>query len=148
MTGRIKAEDKIMVAETFGELSISHLAQRVFQNLSDGEKQRVLIARAIVQGTPFIFMDEPVAYVDSPGKIGVMHLISQLATKYGKGVLMATHDIESAFNHADRLWLLGEEKAFLEGSPVSLIENDSVNKFFDRDHVVFDKESRRFIFKP
>lgn len=147
MTGRLSQEDKRIVEDTFLQLSISHLSDAVFQKLSDGEKQRVLIARAIVQQTPFIFMDEPVAFVDSPGKIGIMHLIKQLAEKYSKGVLIATHDLESALNYGDKLWLLGYERSFEEGSPAHLVNSGSFNKFFDRENVTFDIQSRRFIFK-
>ena len=147
MTGRITREDQRIVEDTFSRLSVRHLSGSVFRKLSDGEKQRVLIARAIVQETPFIFMDEPVAFIDSPGKVLIMHLVRELADTYGKGVLMATHDLESAFRFADRLWLLGKEHAFEEGKPSELAEAGSLNRFFDHENVVFDKNSNRFILK-
>ena len=146
MTGRVTLEDKLIVEDTFTQLSINHLSDSVFQKLSDGEKQRVLIARAIVQETPFIFMDEPVAFIDSPGKIGIMYLIKQLAEKYNKGVLMATHDLESALTYGDRLWLLGNDGKFEEGQPNQLVDSGSFNRFFDRENVTFDKDTHRFIF--
>jgi iron complex transport system ATP-binding protein len=144
MISSITAEDRRIVGDTFQRLSVSHLSDAVFQKLSDGEKQRVLIVRAIAQETPFIFMDEPVAYIDSPGKIMIMHLVRELADTYQKGVIMATHDVESAFHFADRLWLLGKNKAFEEGNPQKLARSGSLNRFFDRGDIVFDKETIRF----
>ena len=146
-SGRITAEDKLMVEDTFEQFSIKHLLSSTFYKLSDGEKQRVMIARAIVQDTPVIFMDEPVAFIDSPGKVSIMHLIKNLTLKYNKGVLMATHDIDAAVDYADRLWLLGKEGAFEQGVPHELISSGSFNRFFDQLDVSFDKQTKKFIWR-
>lgn len=146
-TGRVSKEDKETIEEIFDQFNISHLLSRVFFKLSDGEKQRVMIARAIAQDTPFIFMDEPVAFIDSPGKVSIMHLVKELTSKYKKGILMATHDLDAAVDYADRLWLLGTDESFEEGMPEKLIESGSFNRFFDLDNVQYNTELRKFIWK-
>jgi len=146
-SSRISKEDKEIVATTFVQLGISNLLESVFSKLSDGEKQKVMIARAIVQDTPFIFMDEPVAFIDSPGKVGIMHLVKKLTKEFNKGVLMATHDIEAAVDYADQLWLLGKNGEFEEGLPQNLIGSGSLNRFFDQQNIIFDKKTKRFTWK-
>ena len=146
-SGRITQEDKLMVEKVFDQITISHLLSSTFYKLSDGEKQRVMIARAIVQDTPFIFMDEPVAFIDSPGKVGIMQLIKNLTMTFGKGVLMATHDIDSAIDYADRFWLLGKNAAFEQGLPFALIESGSINRFFDQQNIFFEKQTKKFVWK-
>lgn len=146
-SSRILKEDKEIVETTFAQLGISTLLESVFSKLSDGEKQKVMIARAIVQDTPFIFMDEPVAFIDSPGKVGIMHLVKKLTKEFNKGVLMATHDIEAAIDYADQLWLLGKDGGFEKGLPENLIISGSLNRFFDQQNIIFDKQSKRFTWK-
>jgi iron complex transport system ATP-binding protein len=146
-SSRISKTDKEIVENTFDQLGISNLLESVFSTLSDGEKQKVMIARAIVQDTPFIFMDEPVAFIDSPGKVGIMHLVKKLTKEFNKGVLMATHDIEAAIDYADQLWLLGKDGNFEKGLPQNLIGSGSLNRFFDQQNITFDKQSKRFTWK-
>lgn len=146
-SSRISKKDKEIVEITFAQLGISTLLESVFSKLSDGEKQKVMIARAIVQDTPFIFMDEPVAFIDSPGKVGIMHLLKKLTKEFNKGVLMATHDIEAAIDYADQLWLLGKNGEFEKGLPQNLIGSGSLNRFFDQQNIIFDKQTKRFTWK-
>lgn len=146
-SSRISKEDKEIVVATFDQLGIGNLLESVFSKLSDGEKQKVMIARAIVQDTPFIFMDEPVAFIDSPGKVGIMHIVKKLTKEFNKGVLMATHDIEAAIDYADQLWLLGKNGDFEKGLPQELIDSGSLNRFFDQQNIIFNKKTKRFSWK-
>jgi iron complex transport system ATP-binding protein len=146
-SGKITKDDKRMVELIFEQLSIGRLINSTFYKLSDGEKQRVMIARAITQDTPFIFMDEPVAFIDSPGKVAIMQLIKNLTKTFNKGVLMATHDIDSAIDYADRFWLLGKDGNFEQGLPATLIEEGSIGRLFDQQNILFDKETKRFVWK-
>jgi len=143
-TGRLTGEDKQMIGRAFQQVGTGHLANRTFYSLSDGEKQRVMIARTVVQETPFIFLDEPVAYIDAPGKIGIMQLLKDLSASHGKGILIATHDIDAALHYADRLWLLGTQGKWKTGIPDDLVADGSINSFFDSGQVIFNKRNRQF----
>jgi len=143
-TGKPKEKDISMVNEAFRQVGVMQLAGQQFYKLSDGEKQKVMIARAIVQETPFIFLDEPVAYIDPPGKIAIMHLLKELSLQMNKGILIATHDLESALNYADDLWLLGNNGKWETGKPGDLVNKGSINEFFDLEDISFNKKNHRF----
>ena len=142
--GKITENDIAIIDHAFEKVGISWLAQQNFYTLSDGEKQKVMIARAIAQDTPFIFLDEPVAYIDSPSKIGIMQLLKYLSKELDKGILMATHDLDSALHYSDRLWLLGKDKKWTEGKPDELVSTGVINDYFDQDNVTFNAERERF----
>lgn len=107
--GTLSAQDRHYVADAMEKTHISHLAQRPIAQLSDGERQRALIAKALAQQTPVIILDEPTAFLDYPGRIDTMTLLRDLAHGEGKTILLATHDWELALRHADTLWLLAEQ---------------------------------------
>ncbi|MBN2639723.1 MAG: ABC transporter ATP-binding protein [Bacteroidales bacterium] len=142
--GRLKKQDLHFIDETLERLHVYHLRDKVFYQLSDGEKQKMLLARALVQDTPFLFLDEPVAFIDSPGKIEIMEWLAHFAHEQNKGVLITTHDIELALDYADQLWLLNRDKAFQKGVPEDLVLKGLINKYFDREEVVFDPQKGRF----
>ncbi len=137
-------DNDIKIIEKAVELTgVETLLNRKFQTLSDGEKQRIMITRALAQDTPLIFMDEPTAYIDSPGRVELMHLLKTIPPQ-GKTILMTIHDVELALRFADELWLLGKEGLFVKGNPEELIANGSINKLFDTETVKFDRETRNF----
>lgn len=142
--GRLKEEDVVQVEETLKLLGIFRLKDKVFHQLSDGEKQKMLLARALVQDTPFLFLDEPVAFIDSPGKIEIMQWLSEIAHQHNKGILCTTHDIELALDYADQLWLIHREKPFISGIPEDLVLKNTINNYFDRTDVAFNKYRGRF----
>jgi len=142
--GRLNPEDLKIVEDALKLMNVSHLTNSLFAQISDGEKQRVLIARAIAQDTPLIVLDEPAAFIDSPGKIGIMELLRSLTNESNKTILMTTHDIESALNYADTLWVLGKNGEFETGNPQELIKQGVINKYFDNKEVGFNKLKLRF----
>lgn len=143
-TGKLTSSDKLIIEKSFKDVGASELKNRYFHSLSDGEKQKVLLARAIAQDTPIILLDEPTAYIDSPGKVIIMNLLNDLVLKQNKSILLTTHDTELALNYATRLWLLGKENYFEDGVPVEMINSGLINNLFDREGVVFNKRNRRF----
>ena len=143
-TGKLTDKDVALINQAFQQVGITWLANQNFYKLSDGEKQKVMIARAIAQDTPFIFLDEPVAYIDSPSKIGIMQLLKHLSKSLHKGILMATHDLDAALLYADHLWLLGRNGEWTEGKPDQLVEEGIINDFFDQDNITFNKDIQRF----
>jgi len=143
-TGRLKDIDKQIIQNTIQQLGIGNFVSQLFSTLSDGEKQKAMIARAIAQETPLIFLDEPAAFIDSPSKVVLMEILKKLAHDQNKGILLTTHDMEPALRFADKLWLLGTDGEFEVGEPRELIKNGSINRFFDNDEVVFNRETVRF----
>ena len=147
--GNLSRRDVEAIDNTLEMLGVTALKNKIFETLSDGEKQKMLLARALVQDTPFLFLDEPVAFVDSPGKIEIMEWLSFFAREHQKGILMTTHDIEIALDYADYLWLINREKPFKTGLPEDLVWQGSINNYFDRQQVQFDPSKGRFgVSKP
>ncbi len=103
LLGNTTAADRQMVAQALEMVGISHLATRRIGTLSDGERQKVMVARALAQHTPVILLDEPTAFLDFPSKVALMRLLSHLAATQAKTILMSTHDLEIAAAMADNL---------------------------------------------
>ena len=143
-TGKLTSEDKEKIGNAFEAVGAEELTNRVFYSLSDGEKQKIMLARAIAQDTPLILLDEPTAYIDSPGKVVIINLLKELVVRYNKTILLTTHDTELALVYADKLWLMGKENYFQEGKPDEMIDSGLINQLFDREGVVFNKRNKRF----
>jgi len=143
-SGKLRQDDLKMIQAAEQLVGIEDYSRKIFAKLSDGEKQKVMIARAIAQDTPFIFLDEPVAYLDAPSRISIMQLLKKLVVEMRKGVLMATHDMDSALNYADSIWLLGKRGEWDAGHPDKLILSGKINHFFDTKNVSFDAKEKRF----
>ena len=142
--GKLTNFDKDIIANSFNLVEAQELKKRYYYSLSDGEKQKVLLARAIAQDTPLIFLDEPTAFIDSPGKVIIMNLLNRLVVDHNKSILLTTHDTELAINYASKLWLLGMENFFLQGNPSDLVNKGMINKLFDRQGVVFNQVTKKF----
>ncbi len=142
--GRMKTGDLSLINQTMDKLDVGSLKEKLFYNLSDGERQKVLIARALVQDTPFLFLDEPVAFIDSPGRIEIMEILSELAHRQGKAILMTTHDMETGLRYADTLWLMHRRKPLLAGIPEDMVLQGKVGEYFQRSGLHFDVGKGRF----
>lgn len=106
--GRLRQEDYDAADEAIRTVGIQPLADRLLGTLSDGEKQKTMIARAIAQASPLLLLDEPSAFLDYPSRHELMQVLQRLAHQQGKTILLSTHDVELALTHADHLWLLKE----------------------------------------
>ncbi len=116
---------------------------RPLRSLSDGEQQRVFIAKALAQETPVILLDEPTAFLDFPTKVDTLRLLSRLAHEEGKTLLLSTHDVELALHFADRLWLL-QRDGLIEGTPAALAREGLISRFFAKDGLTFNAERMQF----
>ena len=104
--GTLKAEDHRVVEWAMDVVGITNLRQRMIQTLSDGERQKMMIAKALAQDTPVMLLDEPTAFLDYKSKVEMLALLSRLAHETNKMVLLSTHDLEQAVHTADALWVV------------------------------------------
>ena len=139
------AEDGRHVHRALELTGTAHLARRALTSLSDGERQRVFVAKALAQDTPVILLDEPSAFLDFPSKIQLFRLLRRLAHEEGKAILMSTHDVEPALQLADQLWLLSRDELCC-GTPEALAGAGEIGRFFDRSGLRFDAGQRRFVY--
>ncbi len=102
--GKLGNKDKMIVSQALTMVNINHLKGRKMQNLSDGERQKVMIAKALAQQTSVILLDEPTAFLDYPSKVEMMQLLHRLSSEMEKTILLSTHDLELAVAIADTLW--------------------------------------------
>lgn len=112
--GTLDKEDKHIVEQALCDTGLQAFAHRYFDSLSDGERQKVMIAKALAQQTPAIILDEPTAFLDYPSKVEMMKFLHRLATDNDKTILLSTHDLELALHHADRLLTMGKELRYIE----------------------------------
>lgn len=110
--GTLTSADQNIVSEAMRLVGICNLKDRKMQALSDGEQQKVFLAKALAQQTPVILLDEPTAFLDYQSKKEVMYLLSQLAHNEGKSILLSTHDIPQAIAVADNIWYIEEGRLF------------------------------------
>ena len=143
--GRLTAEDNREVDQAMQQVGITQFADRQISTLSDGERQKVMIAKALAQGTPIILLDEPTAFLDFPSKVEVMLLLGRLAHEMGKSIFLSTHDLDLALQTADRLWLLGKDMPLAVGTPRELA--NELPDFFPSQHLSFDSQLLRFNIK-
>ena len=143
LTGSFTEADIKAIEKAAGITYVKELLFRKFTTLSDGEKQRVMLARVLAQDTPLIIMDEPTAFIDSPGKTEITGLLKNISSN-GKSVIAAIHDVELALNYADKIWLIGKNNFFETGISNDLINSGKINLVFDTEKVKFDKEKRSF----
>lgn len=142
--GRLMKEDQQIVENAITMVHIEELASRMVHTLSDGERQKVMIAKALAQETPVIFLDEPTAFLDYPSKVEIMQLLHQLTRSANKTIFLSTHDLELALQIADRIWLMDKEKGIHSGTPEDMALNGQLGSFISREGIVFDIDSGLF----
>lgn len=142
--GKLSKKDKRIVDDSLSLVHIQELASRMVHTLSDGERQKVMIAKALAQETPVIYLDEPTAFLDFPSKVEVMQLLHVLTRKTHKTIFMSTHDLELALQIADRIWLMDRTNGVRTGTPEDLALRGHLSHFFARKGILFDKDTGLF----
>ncbi len=127
---KMSRADRQIVHQSMEMTGIAQFASRLFRTLSDGEQQKVLIAKALAQQTPLIILDEPAAFLDYPSKLNLLKLLKQLCEETQKTILLSSHDLEMILRHVDKLWLMAPNLPLIAGSPIQLIENKTIEKYF------------------
>ena len=136
--GTLHQEDREAVARAAALVGIESLLGRMADTLSDGERQKVMIAKALAQETPVILLDEPTAFLDFPSKVEIMQLLHRLSRDAGKAVFLSTHDLDLALQLADRIWLLDKGLGLAVGTPEDLALDGTLSRYFVRPGVGFD----------
>ncbi len=135
--GTLTQADRRIVDEALAWVAIEELRYRKLHQLSDGERQKVMIAKALAQQTPVIFLDEPTAFLDYPSKIAMMQLLKRLAHEQHKLILLSTHDLEIAFQTADYIWLL-QQDGLQTGTLDELSQRGAISAFLDSKDLYYD----------
>ena len=137
--GKLDRQDRQVVDEAIEAVGISHKAHSYMAQLSDGEKQKAMIAKVLAQECPLVILDEPTAFLDVVSRIEIMTLLHHIATAQNKAILLSTHDIEQALVLADCLWLLRKGHGMRSGITEDLILNGELDTLFDRKEICFDR---------
>lgn len=145
--GRLSKSDYVIIDKAMSDVCIIHKKNSYIAELSDGERQKVMIAKALAQECPIIILDEPTAYLDIVNRIEITNLLHSLALAQNKTILLSTHDIELALSLSDRLWLLSREKGLKCGVTEDIIFSDSVNEYLGNNHISFDRHTGTFVTK-
>jgi iron complex transport system ATP-binding protein len=142
--GTLSKEDYEIVDQAIELIGISHLSGRMVHTLSDGERQKAMIAKSLAQQTPIIILDEPTAFLDFPSKVEIMQLLHKLTRQAGKTVFLSTHDMELALQIADKVWIMDKKCGFAIGTPEDLAINGALSEFFTRKGIAFDADTGLF----
>ena len=151
--GTLREKDHAAVRAALEAVGIAHKAENHVAELSDGERQKAFIAKALAQECPIILLDEPTAFLDVTSRLETMLSLRSLAHDQGKAVLLSTHDLDTALQTADRLWLLPaispeagtSAKKLICGAPDELVADGSLERFFGNDTLRFDPVTRRLV---
>ncbi len=144
--GTLTNEDILKINEAIELTQINHLADKKHYEISDGQLQKVLIARALAQDTPLIILDEPTTHLDLQHKISLFKLLKKLTNETQKCILFSTHDIDMAIQLSDEIIIMTPEKV-IQDTPQTLIENLAFDDLFQDESICFDIEKGKFIFK-
>lgn len=143
-TGVLTDEDRSIALEALEQVGGAHLAARKVDSLSDGERQRVMIARALAQQPDLMLLDEITAFLDLPSRVTIIDMLRRIAAEKGMAILLSSHDLELSLQTADRLWLLPGQGRFVDGAPEDVALSGAIGEAFDQENLVFSLSSGRF----
>lgn len=129
--GDLQASDSEALEDVIKLLKIDSIFDRYFSDLSDGQKQKVLLARALVQGPRYLFLDEPTTYLDIPSKIELMKILKIVSAEKNVGVLFSTHDLELVKKVVDKIWLVDSEGILHKKGPDEMVQSGLLTKNFN-----------------
>ena len=136
--GRLDDEDRQVVRQAMADAGIIDKADEYMASLSDGERQKAMIARALAQQTPIIILDEPTAFLDVASRIETMRLLQTLAHERGKAVLLSSHDISQSLMLADELWLITTDRQVVTGTTEQLVADGTMDRLFVNRDIHFN----------
>jgi len=141
--GNLSKHDKVVVNNAIFKTNIEDIKHKKCYELSDGQLQKVMIARALAQDTDLIILDEPTTHLDMYHKAYILNLLKSLATETNKTILFSSHEIDLAIQLCDKLIVMTKESIIID-SPCNLIEKGAFNTLFPKDLIVFDDKTGSF----
>lgn len=129
--GKLNKEDENIIKESLEIIGITNLINKYFNTLSDGEKQKVMIAKTLAQNTPIIFMDEPTAFIDYPSKIELFSIMKMLTKERKKTIIFSSHDLELLLRYTDDIWMISKGKDFVSTKKEMLLRSDIIKDYFN-----------------
>ena len=142
--GHLDKHDREIVRQAIAAVGMSDLRKKSITQISDGERQKAMIARALAQQTKLLILDEPTAYLDLPRRVEVMQLLRSLAHQDGRTILMSTHDLDLALRSADQLWLITSTGNLVVGTPEELVLQGDLGEAFSSERFEFNRDSGQF----
>jgi iron complex transport system ATP-binding protein len=143
--GKIEMEDHEVIMDALEKTSMVSFRRKFVSELSDGERQKTMIARILAQDTGIMIMDEPTAFLDISGKYEILHLMLLLSRNSDKTIIFSTHDLQMAINQADKIWLILDNQ-LIEGAPEDLMIAGAFDHLFNSSTVLFNSEDGTFSF--
>ena len=143
--GRLDEHDRRIVATAIEKVGISHKSESYVAELSDGERQKVMIAKALAQEAPVIILDEPTAFLDVASRVEVLQLLHDLARNERRTILISSHDIQQSMALSDRLWIVSDSGEIVSGVTEDLILADKISLLFSNRNVAFDPATGDFL---
>ncbi|MCE5257028.1 MAG: ABC transporter ATP-binding protein [Spirochaetaceae bacterium] len=140
----LTGEDLAQVERAIAAVGMTAFSRRAFSGLSDGEKQKTQLARAIAQNAPILVLDEPTAFLDAPSRMEIFDLAGILAHEMGKAVVVCTHEVDLALRSADEMWVMDREHCFLSGTPAFVSFSGAIGRAFASSRARFDPASGTF----
>lgn len=144
--GTLTKEDYLQINQAITQTEIEHLIHKKHTEISDGQLQKVLIARALAQDTPIIILDEPTTHLDLLHKVNVFRLLQKLAYETNKCILFSTHDIDLAIQLSDEMIVMTSTNTY-QDLPCNLIEQGVFEGLFNDNSIIFNKQYGKFIVK-
>ena len=142
--GNLSDNDISKINEAMELTQITSLAEKKHDEISDGQLQNVLVARALAQDTPLIILDEPTTHLDLLHKISLFKLLKKLAKETKKCILFSTHDIDMAIQISDEMIIMTDENV-VQDQPCNFISKGNFETLFKNEHIAFDREKGKFI---
>jgi len=142
-TGRLTRYDEAIIHWAVDAVDAGDLADKPVMELSDGQRQKLMVARALAQESELIILDEPTAFLDLPRRAEMMRLLRHIVADTGRAILLSTHDLDLALRSADSLWLMAGGEVQV-GSPEDLVINGAFEAAFRGEGVIFDRETGAF----
>ena len=144
--GKIEKKDHEVILDALAKTSMTSFRRKFVSELSDGERQKTMIARILAQDTGIMIMDEPTAFLDVAGKYEIFHLLHTLSNNGDKTIIFSTHDLQMAISQSDKIWLILDNK-LIEGAPEDLMISGAFDHLFDSSTVMFNSEDGTFSFR-
>jgi iron complex transport system ATP-binding protein len=145
-TGRIDDDDSIMILNALSLTAMASERNKYLSELSDGERQKVMIARVLAQDAGLMILDEPSAFLDAGSRYEILNILHRLSSDQGKTIIYSTHDLQMALSQSDKIWLINDDN-LKEGAPEDLMLDGSLNEIFESPAVHFNPEDGTFSVK-